>query len=46
MHKPYIKQQVSQALSEDLNGQSAFDGDITAQLIPATQQATGKVMSG
>jgi nicotinate-nucleotide pyrophosphorylase (carboxylating) len=45
MHKPYIKQQVSQALSEDLNGQSAFDGDITAQLIPATQQATGKVIT-
>jgi nicotinate-nucleotide pyrophosphorylase (carboxylating) len=45
MHKPYIKQQVSQALSEDLNGQTAFDGDITAQLIPATQQATGKVIT-
>lgn len=45
MHKPYIEQQVKQALSEDLNGQSAFDGDITAQLIPPTQQATGKVIT-
>lgn len=45
MYKPYIEQQVKQALSEDLNGQTAFDGDITAQLIPATQQATGKVIT-
>ena len=45
MHKPYIQKQVSQALNEDLNGKSAQDGDITAQLIPATQQATGKVIT-
>ena len=36
---------VSQALSEDLNGQSANDGDITAQLIPATQTATANVIT-
>jgi len=45
MHKPYIERQVTQALNEDLNGQSALDGDITAQLIPLTQQATGKVIT-
>lgn len=39
-----ISQLVKSALDEDLNYQSA-DGDITAQLIPATQQANAKVIT-
>ena len=45
MYKQYIPQQVSQALNEDLNFQSAQDGDITAQLIPEQQQAKARVIS-
>lgn len=45
MYKQYISQQVNQALSEDLNNQSAQDGDITAQLIPEQQQAVARVIS-
>ena len=40
-----IEQLVAQALAEDLNGQAAIDGDITAALIPATQQAHAKVIT-
>ena len=32
-----ISELVTQALNEDLNFQSAADGDITAQLIPEAQ---------
>lgn len=39
-----ISQLVKSALDEDLNYQSA-DGDITAQLIPTTQQANAKVIT-
>lgn len=39
-----ISQLVKSALDEDLNYQSA-DGDITAQLIPETQQASAKVIT-
>ena len=39
-----ISQLVKSALDEDLNYQSA-DGDITAQLIPVTQQANAKVIT-
>lgn len=39
-----ISQLVKNALDEDLNYQSA-DGDITAQLIPTTQQANAKVIT-
>ncbi|MDE3274272.1 carboxylating nicotinate-nucleotide diphosphorylase [Pseudoalteromonas sp. G4] len=39
-----ISQLVKSALDEDLNYQNA-DGDITAQLIPATQQANAKVIT-
>lgn len=45
MYKQYIPQQVTQALNEDLNNQSAQDGDITAQLIPEGQQALARVIS-
>ena len=45
MYKNYIPQQVAQALSEDLNNQSAQEGDITAQLIPEQQQAVARVIS-
>jgi nicotinate-nucleotide pyrophosphorylase (carboxylating) len=45
MYKQYIPQQVTQALNEDLNNQSAQDGDITAQLIPEQQQAVARVIS-
>lgn len=45
MHTQYIPQQVSQALNEDLNHQSAIDGDITAQLIPESQQAFARVIT-
>ena len=45
MYKDYIPQQVTQALNEDLNNQSAQEGDITAQLIPQQQQAIARVIS-
>ena len=45
MYKNYIPQQVTQALNEDLNNQSAQEGDITAQLIPEQQQALARVIS-
>ena len=40
-----ISELVTQALNEDLNFQSAADGDITAQLIPAEQQAHAHVIT-
>ena len=40
-----ITRLVAQALAEDLDGQSALDGDITAQLIPAEQEANAKVIT-
>ncbi|WP_105169207.1 carboxylating nicotinate-nucleotide diphosphorylase [Pseudoalteromonas sp. T1lg23B] len=40
-----ISQLVKQALNEDLNYQSAAEGDITAQLIPATEQAHAYVIT-
>lgn len=40
-----ISELVTQALNEDLNFQSAADGDITAQLIPAEQQAHAYVFT-
>ncbi|CAH9053065.1 Nicotinate-nucleotide pyrophosphorylase [carboxylating] [Pseudoalteromonas holothuriae] len=40
-----ISQLVKQALNEDLNHQSANDGDITAQLIPEDQQANASVLT-
>lgn len=40
-----ISKLVTQALNEDLNFQSAADGDITAQLIPADQQAHAYVIT-
>ncbi len=40
-----ISRLVAQALAEDLDGQSAQDGDITAQLIPTNQQAHAKVIT-
>ncbi|MFC3033360.1 carboxylating nicotinate-nucleotide diphosphorylase [Pseudoalteromonas fenneropenaei] len=40
-----ISQLVKLALDEDLNYQSAADGDITAQLIPATQQSQAFVIT-
>lgn len=40
-----LSQLVKLALDEDLNYQSAEQGDITAQLIPATQQANAKVIT-
>ncbi len=40
-----ISQLVTIALNEDLNNQTATDGDITAQLIPENQQATANVIS-
>lgn len=44
MYQQHIPAQVTAALQEDLNGLSA-DLDITAQLIPSDQQATGKVIT-
>lgn len=44
MYQQQIPQQVTTALQEDLNGLTA-DLDITAQLIPAAQMATGKVIT-
>ncbi|WP_404342754.1 carboxylating nicotinate-nucleotide diphosphorylase [Pseudoalteromonas mariniglutinosa] len=40
-----LSQLVTLALDEDLNYQSAADGDITAQLISATQHANAKVIT-
>ncbi|MBD1581749.1 carboxylating nicotinate-nucleotide diphosphorylase [Pseudoalteromonas sp. S16_S37] len=40
-----ISQLVKQALNEDLNYQSASQGDITAQLIPQEQQANAYVIT-
>lgn len=40
-----ISQLVKLALDEDLNYQSANDGDITAQLIPENEQANAKVIT-
>jgi len=45
MYQLQISQQVNQALNEDLNNQPAHCGDITAQLIPEEQSATGKVIT-
>ena len=45
MYQNQIAQQVTQALNEDLNNQSAAAGDITAQLIPAEQEASGRVIT-
>ncbi|MDO6718304.1 carboxylating nicotinate-nucleotide diphosphorylase [Psychrosphaera sp. 1_MG-2023] len=44
MYQQHIPAQVTAALQEDLNGLSA-DLDITAQLIPSEQLATGKVIT-
>ena len=44
MYQSLIPEQVSQALAEDLN-QKGADADITAALIPAEQQASGKVIT-
>ena len=40
-----ITQLVTLALDEDLNYQSAQDGDITAQLIPQNEHANAKVIT-
>ncbi|MFY8273602.1 carboxylating nicotinate-nucleotide diphosphorylase [Pseudoalteromonas sp. SSDWG2] len=40
-----ITQLVTQALAEDLDGQSPQEGDITAQLIPQDQQAHANVIT-
>ena len=40
-----ISQLVTLALDEDLNYQTAQDGDITAQLIPLNEQANAKVIT-
>ncbi|WP_350314859.1 carboxylating nicotinate-nucleotide diphosphorylase [Pseudoalteromonas sp. TB43-MNA-CIBAN-0091] len=40
-----ISQLVTLALNEDLNNQSAEQGDITAQLIPQAEQANAKVIT-
>lgn len=40
-----VSQLVTLALGEDLNYQSAENGDITAQLIPANEQAKAKVIT-
>jgi nicotinate-nucleotide pyrophosphorylase (carboxylating) len=40
-----IRSAVETALSEDLNGQSANHGDITASLIPATQVITADIIT-
>lgn len=44
MYQSLIPTQVSQALAEDLNQQGA-EADITAQLIPADRQASGRVIT-
>lgn len=45
MTPEHITLLVKQALNEDLNFQSASDGDITAQLIPESQQANAVVIT-
>jgi nicotinate-nucleotide pyrophosphorylase (carboxylating) len=45
MTPEHITLLVKQALNEDLNFQSANDGDITAQLIPQSQQANAFVIT-
>ncbi|WP_276756389.1 carboxylating nicotinate-nucleotide diphosphorylase [Pseudoalteromonas marina] len=40
-----LSQLVTLALDEDLNYQTAADGDITAQLIPQNEQASAKVIT-
>ena len=45
MLQEHIKQAVAFALSEDLGGQSAALGDITANLIPASQQIIAEVIT-
>lgn len=45
MLQEYIKQAVSFALWEDLGGKSAADGDITANLIPASQHIKAEVIT-
>ncbi len=40
-----LSQLVTLALDEDLNYQTAADGDITAQLIPQSEQASAKVIT-
>ncbi|WP_249348624.1 carboxylating nicotinate-nucleotide diphosphorylase [Pseudoalteromonas citrea] len=45
MTPEHITLLVKQALNEDLNFQSASDGDITAQLIPESQQANAFVIT-
>ena len=40
-----IKSAVEIALSEDLNGQTADHGDITANLIPVTQSITADIIT-
>ncbi|KAF7772026.1 nicotinate-nucleotide pyrophosphorylase (carboxylating) [Pseudoalteromonas citrea] len=45
MTPEHITLLVKQALNEDLNFQSANDGDITAQLIPESQQANAFVIT-
>ena len=45
MLQEHIKQAVSFALWEDLGGKSAADGDITANLIPASQHITAEVIT-
>lgn len=44
MYQALIPTQVAQALAEDLNQQGA-EADITAQLIPAERQASGRVIT-
>ena len=40
-----VSQLVTLALDEDLNYQTAQEGDITAQLIPQSEQANAKVIT-
>lgn len=44
MYQEFIPSQVKQALFEDLNGDDA-NADVTAQLIPASQHASGRVIT-
>ena len=44
-HKDSIAPQVTHALNEDLNFQCVDQGDITAQLIPKSQRASGSVIT-
>ena len=45
MNPDVILQNVHQALNEDLNQQTPEQGDITANLIPKSQQITAKLIS-